>query len=395
MRIAMLLLHDMLTPSPDIRVQKEADTLARAGHEVAVFCWDRAGTNPKEEAHRGFRVVRVGPPAGAGQLPLAKKVAVFRKVSRDLVDATVRFAPQAVHAHDFDTLPAGAKVKARLRVPLVYDSHEDWPELEAMHSRMVARATAVAERRLLKRVDHVITIGDKLANKFRRAGHDPLVLFNAPRAAEFPLPARDLSLRKRLGFRDEEFVIVISGSVFKDRGDDVLQDAMRGLGPAGARLLTVGGSEKDLALLKEGASRRGISSWCVFTGHVPAARVPAHLSVADAGVLPFKRTKLMEVALGNKAFEFLAAGLPVLASDLGELRETLGPTGAIGFAEPGDADSLGDALRVLMSDPARRMSMGQSARAAFEKLFAWEHQEAGLVELYEGLAAGWNGGGKR
>ncbi|HLF05951.1 MAG TPA: glycosyltransferase, partial [Thermoplasmata archaeon] len=311
MRVAMLLLHDMLTPSPDIRVQKEAETLSRAGHSVTVFCWDREGGHRAEESQHGFRVVRTGPHPGPAPLALAKKVSVFREVSKRLAESAASFAPDVVHAHDFETLPVGAKLKSRLRVPLVYDSHEDWPALEAMHSRVLSKATQLAERRLLKKVDRVITIGERLGDKFRRAGHSPTILLNAPRAAAFPLPRRDPSLRQKLGFGDSDLVIVISGSVFKDRGDDVLLAAMKTLGPMGARLLMVGGRTEDVDRLRKVAATSGVDAWCVFTGHVPAGDVPGLLSVSDVGVLPFKRTRLMEIALGNKAFEYLAAGLPV------------------------------------------------------------------------------------
>jgi len=395
MRVAMLLLHDMLTPSPDIRVRKEAETLSRAGHSVTVFCWDREGGHRTEESSRGFRVVRTGPHVGAAPLALAKKVSVFREVSKNLMESAASLVPEVVHAHDFETLPAGAKLKSRLRVPLVYDSHEDWPALEAMHSKVLSKATQLAERRLLKKVDLVITIGERLGEKFRRAGHAPTILLNAPRAAEFPLPRRDPLLRLKLGFREEDFVIVISGSVFKDRGDDVLFRAMRELGTMGARLLVVGGRESDVGALRKAADTAGVASWCVFTGHVPAGDVPGLLSVSDAGVLPFKRTPLMEIALGNKAFEFLAAGLPVVASDLGEMRATLGPSGAVVFAAPGDPATLGAALRGLMMDPSRRRRLGADGRRAFEEKFAWEHQETKLVKLYEEISASRQGGGGR
>jgi glycosyltransferase involved in cell wall biosynthesis len=381
----MLLLHDVVHPHRDPRVTREAETLAANGYEVTVIAWDRSGEHPVDQTDSGFRILRVGPQAGAGNLGFIGRAKVFRAVRRNMVEAAMRTGAQVVHAHDLETLPIGAQVKRRLRVPLVFDAHEDWPAMEAAQSRVMGLVARLLEWWYLGKADAVVTMGDHLAGKYRSKGKETVVLLNCKPLRGSPMPVREPGGRARLGLQEGDFVVGAVGGIYPGIGYEVLMDSMRELGPEGVRLLVVGGKPDQVRSLERDADARDVRQWCAFTGHVPQAEVPRYTALCDAGVLSYHDTPNWRHALPNRVFEYMAAGIPTISSDLPDLRATLGNPGMIEFVRPGSAADIVAATRKLMADPGRRREMGAAARRAYEKTFCWERQESKLLRLYKEL----------
>src|SRR5688500_8734046 len=118
-RILMLLDNSC---SPDPRVEREATALATAGAHVSILCWDRDGSAPLLETHRGYEIERIVIPAKRqlGLRQLANLCRFYSEAWRRLQDRQFH----VVHAHDLLMLPLGVAVARRAAVPLVYDAHE-------------------------------------------------------------------------------------------------------------------------------------------------------------------------------------------------------------------------------------------------------------------------------
>ena len=179
----------------------------------------------------------------------------------------------------------------------------------------------------------------------------------------------------------DAFVVGFVGTLKPWHGLPVLADAFiqfHAQNPA-ARLLIVGdGPERDA--LSSALAARGLSDAVHFTGAVTPEEIPGWLASMHVAVAPYP-------ALDNfyfsplKLFEYLAAGLPTVASRIGQVTELLreGETGLL--VTPGDATSLCSTLARLRADASLRAQLGANGRAYVERHHTWDAAVARLLKL--------------
>ena len=152
-----------------------------------------------------------------------------------------------------------------------------------------------------------------------------------------------------------------------------------------ARLRVVGGhpGEHDHVRLDEHARARGVEPRVTFTGWLPPTSVAAELAQAHALVLPNTRTLVSERYTSPlKLFEYLAAGRPIVASDLASLREVLRDEDNALLVEPGSAPAFAAALMRVRDQPAlaERLAAQAFADAAH---FGWDTRAERLSLVIE------------
>ncbi len=207
----------------------------------------------------------------------------------------------------------------------------------------------------------VVAISEGLAADLEGLGiSDVSVVPDAFDAGGFQsLPDR-AEARRSVGPDDGRPLIVYAGHLFDWKGADVLGEASGLLGTA-VHVRILGGLEEDVERLRAQALQHG---WpCEVYGHADPGSIPVHLRAADVAVLPNRAGPRISTHHTSplKAFEYAAAGVPVVASDLPALREALGSDGAL-FVTPGDAEALAQGIRSAVAD--RDGSAGRAAAAA-------------------------------
>ena len=124
-----------------------------------------------------------------------------------------------------------------------------------------------------------------------------------------------------------------------------------------------------------------------YLGRVQHDRVPDLLAHVKVGVIPLHPVRNYVDAYPVKLFEYMAAGLPVIATDVPRWRAIL-EAHDCGVSVPhGSPRLLGEAIARLLDDDGRARAMGARARRAAEERYSWETQAAVLVELYDELSA--------
>ncbi len=188
------------------------------------------------------------------------------------------------------------------------------------------------------------------------------------------LPGREVA-RSELGLPLDATVVVYTGGLLGWKGVDLLVEAARGLPEL--RFVIAGGMQADVAALRERA--QGLEHVRI-DGFQPPARVPLYLAAADLGVVPNRSQPAISARYTSplKVFESMAAGLPLVASDLPSLREVLDSERAL-FVDPDQAQSLAAGLRELAGDPGRRSAMAAAQRASAAG-HTWDARAARLVE---------------
>jgi glycosyltransferase involved in cell wall biosynthesis len=145
------------------------------------------------------------------------------------------------------------------------------------------------------------------------------------------------------------------------------------------RLLIVGdGPERER--VASSAREAGCAHAVEFTGAVDPADVPALLTSMDAGVAPYPKLEHCYFS-PLKLYEYMAAALPVVASDIGQVAEVIQHDVTGLLCPPGDARALANAFVRLMEDPNLRHTLGRNARAAVQREHTWSAVTARILEL--------------
>ena len=360
----------------DSRVRREASVLARHGHEVIVLELAEAAHGEQLD---GFRRRPLSSPAALQRLPVQLRRAVI--VTR-FVQELGRLRPDVVHAHDAAMLLPGL-VGARLAgALLVYDSHELATSVPYRERAWTAFVAAV-ERLVVPRCDAVITVSDGIAHRLRaryRLAADPTVVRNV---CELELSGGG-GLRERMGLNADVPLILHQGAPAPARGCEVLIAALGRLPGVHLAFLgdPTGGYGERLGRLARAAD---VAGRVALLGSVPLPELLAHTAEADVGVTLLQDTcENHRLALPNKLFEYIAAGVPVVASDLPETRRLVEAYGVGWCARPDDPAALAEVLQDALGhrhDPA----LEERLRAAAQAL-RWSLERRRLLALYEGLA---------
>lgn len=396
-RVAMIVWNEFRN---DARVLKEAETLAAAGHRVIVHALHLPGvTLEREVISNGVEVVRVArspfsrlsrpvtggtaaAPVNSGRIGRMSPVAQALRIAARgwthlvLLWLMVRLRADVVHAHDVNTLPT-AWLAARLsRARLVYDAHEISTSREGYSS--FRKLVGLVEKALMPRADGTITTTEARAKFFARAYGiaRPLVLQNRPREQR---PQASERIRHELGLIESWPIVLYQGGVQQGRGLERLVRVAAQV--PGAYFVFIGGGRLD-ASLRLIAQELRLEDRVRFIPTVALADLPSYTASADIGVQPIENTCLNHYTTdSNKLFEYVQAGLPVVASDLPEIRRIVRQHDLGLLVTAGDSEALAVALRRMVGDAQLRAHHAARARAAAPAL-SWEVQEHLLVELY-------------
>lgn len=289
-----------------------------------------------------------------------------------------RIRPQLLHFHDPELIPMALAYGRRRRIPVVYDAHEDLvkqietkPYLRGVAKYLARAAAGRLVQMADRRCDAVVTVIDEIADTFvaQRDGDErPVVVVkNLPWAADFP--AREWAAGDR--------TVVYTGDISVERGLERMLDAVE---VADARLVTAGRCLVD-------ESRLTSSPRVEHRGLVPPAELPGIIGEGQVGLVLLSRLPNYEHSLPTKVFEYMACGVPFLASDFAYWRDLFGGLDAGVFVDPDDRGAIARALGELLDDPERCAVLGGNGRRAVEDGFGFENESGKLVALVERLLA--------
>ena len=292
---------------------------------------------------------------------------------------------------------AGAIVARREGIPLVleYNGSEVWAARNWGRPLAYERLAIAAEDASLRHAHLVVTVSQVLADELVERGVEPGRVVWHPNGvdAERFDPARfsdaeRRALRARYGIPDDALLTTFVGTFGQWHGVDVLAQAIRLLAQnhpdwiegTQARFLLVGDG-----LMMPDVERElvGLGDLAVLTGLVPQDETPLYLAASDILVSPHVPNSDGTPFFGSptKLFEYMAAGKPIVASDLDQIGDVLRDGLAV-LVRPGDAHDLARGLRTIASDEEKRRELGTLARDRVLERYTWHHH---VVAVLEGL----------
>jgi glycosyltransferase involved in cell wall biosynthesis len=371
--------------SHDSRVEKEAASLVEAGYRVTVIA-DAAPGLPTLEDRGGARVIRVarrGP-----RIPGLSFLAHEARLARTLR----RLRPDILHAHDSNALIPVGLAAAMLGVPYLYDAHDLWLHRPRRQRSTIYHAAqnawySLVERVFVPRAAAVLTVSPPIADHLRARYRLPSVdlVPNYPDLHELDGTVREL--RERPGMESvppAAPLVLYLGGLMGGRGIEQLVDAMTLMDDAHLVLLGAGHLADDLA---ERARSAGIGERIHLLDPVPPAEVVGYAASATIGVSPIVPSCLnYRYSLPNKLFQYMAAGIPVVASDFPQVREIVEGAGAGRVVDTERPEAIARAAAAVLAEPSAAAEMGRRGREAVRTRYHWGTSADALLAAYARIA---------
>ena len=364
-------------PRGDTRIRvKEVGTLAQAfGEPVTLIVQDGKGDSVEEGGR--VRVIDTGPPP---ENRLARMTIGVWRMGR----ATLAARPQVAHFHDPELMILGFALKC-LGYRVVYDAHEDVPRqmlvkfwLPAWVRGPVSWVMAGVEWLAGRVFDAIVAAEPEIAKRFPPAKTVLVQNFSIP--AEF-------ETEQALPYQERPPHFAYIGAISLLRGAREMVEALGCANPNDRVRLRLAGVFQPAALQAEIET---MPNWAQveFLGWTDRKRTAELLSSVRAGLATLHPTQKYQDAYPVKMFEYMAAGLPVIASDFPLWRRLMERGGKSGIlVNPQDPQAIAQAMQWILEHPAEAEEMGRRGREAARQYYNWEREAEKLIALYQNLLA--------
>ena len=220
-----------------------------------------------------------------------------------------------IHANDLDTLLAAYIVSKLRNKVLVYDSHEIFTEVPEIQGRWVKKVWLKIEEAIFPKLENIITVNRSIADFYgERYSKDIKVIRNIPEKRSSLI----FKSRSELSLPEDKYIIISQGSgINVDRGNEELLLSMQYLDNV---LLLFLGSGDAILSLKKLAKEHQLEEKVIFIDRMPYEDMIQYTANADLGISLDKPNNLNYLySLPNKIFDYIAAGIPIMTSDLPEV----------------------------------------------------------------------------
>jgi len=356
-------------PPRDHRIfKKECRTLARAGFDVTLVV-----PHSEDTVEELVRIKSV-------KKHSSKLARMTRTVWNVLREAEKRDA-DIYHFHDPELIPAGLILRSRGR-KVIYDVHEDVPKdmmfkdyLPKWGRPFVGRVMEWLESTACKHFSAIVCVTPSLAERLRLTNPQTVTVFNYPYAEELihdDAPA----------WNNRKVAATYVGSITPQRGIVEMVQAMGYLSDElGATLEIAGDHIPENVKSLPGWSR------VRFHGILDQPSTYRQLQNARVGLVCEHPISTFVESMPVKIFEYMGAGLPIIASDFPLWRKMLSGVDCAIYVDPKDPRGIARALEYLLTNPAEAEKMGRRGQAAVAEQFNWNTQASKLVNLYSTLAS--------
>ncbi|TXC90950.1 glycosyltransferase family 4 protein [Metabacillus litoralis] len=409
MNVIMLLFKDVIY---DARVQREAISLAEAGHKVEIICVKEYElTLPK--LHENLKVVRLtistkavkqklvnsSSRTNASQKRNIVKSLLFKLVQRPILkllkdlwayDQFYKKCTQyiiqhqkkfdVIHCHDLNTLSAGVKLAHKYQLYVVYDSHELFNEMAGRNK--VDRIYGYwIEKKLMKRINHLIVVNPYVEVEFKRMYGNTIkstVIQNTPINTLEDHETRNVQkLREVYGMNNEDVLLIYQGGLTPFRGIELIIKTLKHL--SDNYKLVIMGSGRSLLTLKELTDELHLGERVFFHPQVQASDVLHYTKQADIGLVMYENiSKNNYFSTPNKIFEYLLAGIPTIASKHPG-KEYIVEVEQTGICTDENPLSIAAAVREIMSNYEKYVANCLSKQDKYN----WNYERQKLQKLYQ------------
>lgn len=371
-RIIISVTSDLVT---DQRVQRAAGTLKEAGYQVMLV--GRVLSDSIEMKGKRFRITRF-------KLWVNKGPFFYLNYNLRLFWYLLWNQADILLSNDLDTLPANFLVSKIKGIPLVYDSHEYFTGVPELSQRPKVKAIwKRIESFIVPKIQYAYTVNSSIAQLYE---DEYKIKFNVIRnMPEVKFQIRtDLDIIKReLRLPSDKAIIILQGAGINiQRGAEEAVQAMQYVENA---ILLIIGSGDVIPALKLMVVELRLNEKVKFEPKKSPSELFLYTLCADLGLSLDKNTNLnYRFSLPNKIFDYIQAGVPILASDLPEVKKIIEGYN-IGCISPDhNVKNLATLMDKMIDNKEMRLTWQKNLKAASQEL-NWDHEKSKLLSIFSSI----------
>lgn len=353
-------------PRYDTRIfVKECSSLARNGYDVKLVVADGYGNETKNNVE----IYDIGCPSGRLGRMLFSSKKLYKKAT--LIDADV------YHFHDPELLGVGRKL-IKIGKLVIYDVHEDVPRqlltkdyIPAILRKPLAKLIENYENRIAQELSGIITATPHIKNRYLEFNSNSIEVQNFPFLEEFG--------EHNNSFTSKERSVCYVGAISKVRGILQMVDAMQYVDDI---TFLLGGKFESHQLRNKVIKSKGWEK-VKELGFLSREEVKDTLQKSFAGLVVLEPTINYLDSIPVKMFEYMASGIPVIASDFKYWRELIEDSECAFFVDPQDPKAIAEVITKLADNEKKAIQMGENGRNAVLVKFNWREEEMKLIKFYE------------
>ncbi|MFM6005639.1 MAG: glycosyltransferase family 4 protein, partial [Sphaerospermopsis kisseleviana] len=302
----------------------------------------------------------------------------FTKTVYDVYRAALKVNAQIYHFHDPELIPVGLLLKLQGK-KVIYDVHEDVPRqtlskdyLPHLIRFTISWVIEKLENFAAPKFDAIVTATPFIRQRFLKLNPLTIDINNYPILTELVTPESSSP--------EKEKSVCYVGGICQIRG---ILEMVQAIGMTNATLL-LGGTFSNAG---EKAKAESLTGWqnVRSLGQLNRQEVADVLSRSVAGLVLFHPAPNHVDAQPNKMFEYMSAGIPVIASNFPLWREIIEGNNCGICVDPLNPQEISEAIQYLINHPQAAAEMGKNGREAVENKYNWEQESQKLLSLYQEL----------
>ena len=351
---------------------KECRSLAKAGFQVTVI-----GPHLGDAVTDAIRIKAI-------EKDRARLTRMTRTVWRLYTKACAQDA-DVYHFHDPELIPVGLLLRVKGK-RVIYDVHEDLPKdilskpyLPRWSRAPLSSLMNLVERLACRNFSGIVAVTPSIADRFRQINGRTIVVHNYPYTDELICDGASSECIVR------QPSVAYVGGIMIQRAIREMVSAMALLPQSLEVTLDLAGPE--LLTQEESRDLRANFGWARVHHHgfIDQASTFRILRRARAGLVLFHPEPNHLESMPQKIFEYMGAGLPVIASDFSLWRQIIGGAGCGIFVDPTSPAEIARAIQHVLANPAEAEEMGRRGQAAVLDRFNWTSEARKLIGLYNQL----------
>ncbi len=370
-RVIVSVINDL---SSDQRVNRTCETLHELGYDVFLVGREQRKSLPLKP--RPYKTKRM-------KLLFEKGALFYAEFNIRLFLYLLFKRFDVLHSNDLDTLLANRLIQKIKGGELVYDSHEYFTEVPELKEGSFAKNMWLRiERSIFPKLKYVFTVNQSIAEIYEKLyGVKLRIMRNVPISGKFSSDIK-IKTREELGLPLYKKIILLQGAgINVDRGAEEMVEAMNGIDA----VFLVVGSGDVIEPLKEKVADSNLKGKVIFTGRVPFEELVSYTKVADVGVTLDKDTNLnYRYSLPNKLFDYFQSDLPVIASDLVEVRRIMDEYKAGIILSSHDPKKMAEEINNYLNDDTFFSETMLNVQKAKTDL-VWENEKHVLIDCYQSI----------
>jgi glycosyltransferase involved in cell wall biosynthesis len=390
----------------DIRVVKEASALIEAGHQIHLLCIKRSNEKSKEVVD-GIHIHRIKVATSLYGMAFWDSINAIQFIHPLFKSALKNFiienSIQALHVHDLPLAGTALTMQTKLKVKVVLDFHENYPEALKIWFSWQTNPIAKLKNKIffnykkwlsyenavVKKADRVIAVVEEMKQRLLDTHQIPwekVVIVTNTETKEFArFPKQNDIYGSDL---QNKFIITYTGNIGPHRGVDTAIEAMQHLKTHKNIVLVIvgSGSKSVIAKLHALVNQYDLKDQVVLLGYQPFSNFPSYMANASVNIIPHHQNPHTDNTIPHKLYQNMLSGKPVLVSSSTPLKRVVEEIGSGLVFEAGNHEDLASKILSLYQDKNLAESLGKNGfEAAYNGAYNWETTKLTLVQLYQSL----------